>query len=852
MSNSRASVLLLTLAKWDSFESMNEHLLSALRARANVQEAATASDAMRRLSQSPPPRAVIATDAAVTEREHSKLLAKLVQYVKAGGILVFACQFSSFVSPPDLGVLFKRSWNVPWVSGSYHRTDFEVNPAVASLGVGSLVPQYSMKALHLKNVAKKAMVYLPTLASCEDRSETPAAFASISKGKLGYVGDVNSETGTTRLILAMCLPEDQAGAAAPSGSGASDKKTTAVPSTSTTGVQNTVKKPTVLVLSLEKEEWLAESYCQLYSALRKNATVHEVESVPAAMRHLSAAPPPSAVLATDSAISQRTHGLLATHLAAYVRAGGRLVLGCQFSSHLITPTAPTFFQRFGLPWAAGSYHRTTFALNPAGAPQPLASAALPPTYSMKALHIKHVARAAMVYVPTDESRIESHVFAAVPVAERTESPAVCARVGAGLVGYAGDVNGEQGSLRLLVEMCGVRIAPGDLGPRRRITGLRGGPGGTLENTYEDEDEVPLPAGWGGPAAQERRERPREREVALRAAVRAAKAQRKRILAEQAKEEGNKYFRREEWVKAAEMYHRAAMVGGPHPVYVSNLAAALLKLKMWTAAESAASRALQYDPKNVKARFRRGLARKEAGDYSGASSDFRAALRLEPETAASRKELTRVIASHASLYGTPLVDDGARPEEEDAREDVDVDSDSEDCLHDGNGRPCRFYNQGGCRNDRGCRFKHAPDDMSVRDEVARNVCTLWLLGVCADTGCAYAHDRTYLPRRGWWTDEGRCARVRECLLHLGEEAPKQAEGVLRAFALSWRRDSWANGDYYDEDAEVDEDDDEYGFGGGMGQFGFTREQEQELLCQGVKPWDDDAWVGCLCFYCAAEY
>jgi hypothetical protein len=31
---------------------------------------------------------------------------------------------------------------------------------------------------------------------------------------------------------------------------------------------------------------------------------------------------------------------------------------------------------------------------------------------------------------------------------------------------------------------------------------------------------------------------------------------------------------------------------------------------------------------------------------------------------------------------------------------------------------------------------------------------------------------------------------------------------------------------------------------MNNFGFTEDEEMELLCQGVKPWDDDAWASVL--------
>jgi hypothetical protein len=45
------------------------------------------------------------------------------------------------------------------------------------------------------------------------------------------------------------------------------------------------------------------------------------------------------------------------------------------------------------------------------------------------------------------------------------------------------------------------------------------------------------------------------------------------------------------------------------------------------------------------------------------------------------------------------------------------------------------------------------------------------------------------------------------------------------------------DQYDEELESEVQE-------RMDNFGFTEDEVDELLCQGVKPWDDDAWVSVL--------
>ena len=90
-----------------------------------------------------------------------------------------------------------------------------------------------------------------------------------------------------------------------------------------------------------------------------------------------------------------------------------------------------------------------------------------------------------------------------------------ARVGDGHLGYVGDVNGEQGTVRLLLEMCGVKIKPGDMGSRTHTTGVQFSGGRVVSSEKTTDEEIPLPGGEGP-----RERRPRETEVEARAAERA--------------------------------------------------------------------------------------------------------------------------------------------------------------------------------------------------------------------------------------------------------------------------------------------------------------------------------------------
>ncbi|KAL1942276.1 hypothetical protein VTO73DRAFT_6340 [Trametes versicolor] len=200
----------------------------------------------------------------------------------------------------------------------------------------------------------------------------------------------------------------------------------------------------------------------------------------------------------------------------------------------------------------------------------------------------------------------------------------------------------------------------------------------------------------------------------------------------------------------------------------NLAAAFLKLEQWDIAQSAASRALYHDPNNVKARLRRATARKHQKRYHGAKLDLQKFISLADSPSLKEEGmagLTIVTALERRGDGVEWPND--RQESQTVQDEDEIEfaewSDSEDCRHFGIRGPCKVYNKNGwCPKDVSCPYRHAPVSENVRDELGRNVCLYWLLlDKCKNgSACAYAHDKTYLPTSGWWTNEKRLNRIRE--------------------------------------------------------------------------------------------
>lgn len=158
------------------------------------------------------PKAIFVTDAGVATSNNNSVTDKLMNFARDGGTVVLGGSFSSSIRPSDLRKYF-RKWNLPWKNGSYHRTTVHLNQSAGGVPGRGLPSSYSQKALFLSGVDRNAAWYLPNESSRTEShvftpepvptSETPAAFAKVGNGWLGYIGDVNGEEDTDAVVLGM-------------------------------------------------------------------------------------------------------------------------------------------------------------------------------------------------------------------------------------------------------------------------------------------------------------------------------------------------------------------------------------------------------------------------------------------------------------------------------------------------------------------------------------------------------------------------------------------------------------------------------------------------------------------------
>ena len=142
-------------------------------------------------------------------------------------------------------------------------------------------------------------------------------------------------------------------------------------------------------------------------------------------------------------------------------------------------------------------------------------------------------------------------------------------------------------------------------------------------------------------------------------------------AEALKAQGNESFKAQELGKASSVYQEAvevltspsakkllhewwaahkkdpSSVDSASPLLASlhtNLAACHNKLGQWEMGANAATSALAVDPANVKARFRRGVANSNLGNFDEAKADLTAAVRADPKNREARTALEVVTAA----------------------------------------------------------------------------------------------------------------------------------------------------------------------------------------------------------------
>lgn len=132
-----------------------------------------------------------------------------------------------------------------------------------------------------------------------------------------------------------------------------------------------------------------------------------------------------------------------------------------------------------------------------------------------------------------------------------------------------------------------------------------------------------------------------------------------VLAQASKEMGNEHFKNQHYLEAVECYSRALQeCPQDHEcrvVFLKNRAACFLKLEKFVSALDDCTQALQINPNDVKALYRRALAYEASGNLTRAFADLKCLLSVDPRnkeaTELARKLTISMKKQHEILQST---------------------------------------------------------------------------------------------------------------------------------------------------------------------------------------------------------
>lgn len=230
-------ILVISLEYLESFDDLINIFLTPMLDLALVQRVKKAATLTRLLTKedAEPYSALVLTDAALTLPENLPLWEQCLAYMRrTDATAVLTGQVASFGLPDDLDELFGVSGLPDWKCGNYQRDVVVLNPKADGIRDGkhldlsdkkSLKAAYSAKSLCLSGVKIEHRWYVPDLSEVGDGMgiaallaqglsgwdpekvgrQAAVAYGPVGeKGRIGWVGDVNNEPPSVKVILAMC------------------------------------------------------------------------------------------------------------------------------------------------------------------------------------------------------------------------------------------------------------------------------------------------------------------------------------------------------------------------------------------------------------------------------------------------------------------------------------------------------------------------------------------------------------------------------------------------------------------------------------------------------------------------
>ena len=204
VTSSPKRILLIMQEDYSRLDDMYASFYKPIRARCDLLELHRINDAITHVASNP--AAVILFEPSLmrwsARAKYQSLNNTLVAYVKAGGTLIFGCQCSSQVTPPDCNYYFGKVWALPWSLGDYCREDFPLSNASGIIDEKTMPRKYNVKAAQLKNVKEEAVIYGREGGGIY--KSAAVVWQKYGDGHIAWLGDMNNEEDTRNIMMMMC------------------------------------------------------------------------------------------------------------------------------------------------------------------------------------------------------------------------------------------------------------------------------------------------------------------------------------------------------------------------------------------------------------------------------------------------------------------------------------------------------------------------------------------------------------------------------------------------------------------------------------------------------------------------
>jgi len=216
ITSNKPEILFLSLAFHRVRGEWYAPLIDDLDKETTSKHARNAIDAIKYLENNNP-KAIIVTDEGLPKAEHKPVLDKVVSYVQNGGLVIIGFHFPSFTNFDDIDELFGKAFGLPWLSGDYTRSEIQFNPSsTAPSAIFPMPSPFTMKALRVRNARPEEKIFVPvpvreeeTLSTAlppayVDQTQATVVGVKVGDGYVAYVGDVNAEKESNKIMLSLC------------------------------------------------------------------------------------------------------------------------------------------------------------------------------------------------------------------------------------------------------------------------------------------------------------------------------------------------------------------------------------------------------------------------------------------------------------------------------------------------------------------------------------------------------------------------------------------------------------------------------------------------------------------------